>query len=521
MPRRGPLLLLVLSGCGSSVAVEDPQAVLADPQAGSRRHLVAIQALSDQAADPGSADPSAPAAVSCLAALHEVLWEPGYALAVREEAFLRLEALDEAGLKRAVRTGLPSLRNRAWQERLFQMIADRGWTDLSPAIVSAWARPIPNVEDLQRTEHEALARLVGEDRVIDVVFELFVSGGESPFLPERCWDLLIRLGQHDRLRRLLADTRVGPDDALLADLRAGVVDLGVFPRTHEEILWLRKLREPARSEFYSSAAAVVAGLSEERRRELELRDLPILVAASVHEPALLDRSREDLYESVRSHVRDAREHVDTDRFRGQPGSYGQRLHENRERLTWGDLAAMLLAVRAAGVEAVAAHLFDYAERDRADRGCEYGGTIGLDSRGRFEVLEFPPRLRRNDQEFVASQEMLDAAYTAVFHFHLHAQRHRNAAHAGPGVGDLRYAQVMRSNCLVFTFIDERTLNVDFYRHGHVIVDLGEVTRPQAGPGSDAGEETRWFSASGLSPPRPLVENRETPAARTAGRMPGD
>ena len=42
---------------------------------------------------------------------------------------------------------------------------------------------------------------------------------------------------------------------------------------------------------------------------------------------------------------------------------------------------------------------------------------------------------------------------------------------------MNYADSMRANCLVFTFVHKDTLNVDFYRYGRVIVDLGEVKRP--------------------------------------------
>ena len=73
--------------------------------------------------------------------------------------------------------------------------------------------------------------------------------------------------------------------------------------------------------------------------------------------------------------------------------------------------------------------------------------------------------------------MLNAAYTAVFHFHFHAQRYRNERYACPGVGDLNYADSTRANCLVFSFVGVDALNIDFYRHGRVIVDLGDVRRP--------------------------------------------
>jgi len=73
--------------------------------------------------------------------------------------------------------------------------------------------------------------------------------------------------------------------------------------------------------------------------------------------------------------------------------------------------------------------------------------------------------------------MFDAGYTALFHFHYHAQKYRNGSHAGPGAGDMNYANTTRTNCLVLTFVDHDTLNVDFYRHDGMLVDLGVIVRP--------------------------------------------
>ncbi len=438
-------------------------ATLQDPTAGPRKLLGAMQAL--------DADPTDEA---YLKTLNDMMWRPGYTLQSREEAFQRLLDHDEAGLKRTIRNELPRMSARAWQERLCELIVEYDWIELSPGLVSSWARRIGFVDDLDRVEYKALVQLYGEGNVVDAVFALLVESSNNRFLRVRCWELLERLGQRDRLVMLLQEGPIEPDDLMLLDLRAAAVELGIVPRTREEILWVRKLREPQRAAFWSRASAVVTQLPESRRRELELRDLPIVVAASVHDPWLLNAEREALYERVASYLSAATLHVEARRFEGFPGTYGQRLYEHRGNLTWGDLAAMLLAIEATQVPQVVAHIFDYAERDREDKTCEYGGVIELDDQGRFEVLEFPPKFRRHDNEFIASQKMLDAAYTAVFHFHNHAQRYSNGRHTAPGLGDVRYADAMRANCLVFTFVDKRTLNVDYYRYGNVIVDLGEI-----------------------------------------------
>jgi len=359
------------------------------------------------------------------------------------------------------------------------VVADRGWTELTPALASSWARPMPlNPDETQRPEYKAMVILHGEDEVANVLFDLFVEsrGALQQGLRARCWELLHRLGHRPRLVELVQSAHIHDDDALLMDLHAGAADLGIIPRNREEILWLRKLREPSRAAFWAEAISATQQLPEDRRIELELRDLPIVVSAARHAPQLLTMSQEHLYQKLAAYLATQRRHAARGNYGNLRAPDAERLRTHRDVLTWGDLVAMLLAIGAFEVPQMVDHLFDYAERDREDRTTEYGGVIRLDEHGRYELLEFPPAIRRHDHEFVASQAMLDEAYTSLFHFHYHAQQYRNADHAGPGFGDLNYADNTRANCLVFTFINRDTMNMDFYRHGRVVVDLGEIHR---------------------------------------------
>ena len=238
---------------------------------------------------------------------------------------------------------------------------------------------------------------------------------------------------------------------------------------------MRRLREPARRGFWEEAKAAVRRLPPERAAALELRDVPVVVSAARHDVDLLARSNAELYTRLDGAIRDGRHYSHGSNLEGFNRSRG-RLYDWRAELTWGDLAAMLIAVRALRVPEVVDHLFDYAARDRLDESTEYGGVIALDAEGRFEILEFPPRIRDHDQKFIASQAMLDTAYTSIFHFHFHVQRTRNEDFAGPGFGDVNYADNTRANCLVFTSVGRGRLNVDFYRHGRVVVDLGVIER---------------------------------------------
>ncbi len=460
--------LTLWTACAGPPTVQDPLATLHATQTSPRNHIAAMEMLDAQPINDDYKE-----------ALHGMIWKSGFITSTREAAFARLAHSDLDGLKRTIRQRLPRMRARAWAERLCELIVENGWRDLSPALISAWANRIGFVDDLDRVEYHALVRLHGQENVVDVVFGLFVESNKvyQQGLRTRCWELLHRLGYRDRLVGLLADVAVGPDDPMLIDLRTGADELGLVPHNREEILWMRKLRQPERAQFWSQAVRAVAELPDTRRLELELRTVPIVVAASIHDPWLLDASIETLFLRVREHIAAGQVHINSRRFVGFPGAYGQRLGEHRGELTWGDLAAMLLAIRAMRTEPVVDHLFNYADRDHDDQSCEYGGVIGLDEQGRFELLEFPPRFRTADNRFDAPQAMMDAGYTAVFHFHNHAQAYRNTQHAGPGIGDLNYADNTRTNCLVFTFVSKETLNVDFYRHGRVIVDLGEIKRP--------------------------------------------
>jgi hypothetical protein len=471
--RRGlvPGLLLASIALGAfgcaPTPIENPLQTLRTVDSGPRAQIMAMEALD-----------AAPEDEAYLEALHRAVWRPGYTVTTREAAVRRLAEHDLDGLKVTIRRYLP--RMTAWEglTRICEIIADEGWDDLTPALVSSWARPRPVTPDDERPEYLALARLHGADRVPDVIFELMLKSNRvsDQGLRTRSWGLLTRLGHRERLIELLATGDVPPRDAFLIDLRAGAVELGIVPANREEILWMRQLRKPEHRAFWNEARAALEQMPEGRAAELELRDLPIVVSAARHEPSMLTASIADLYGQLDALVKGQRHYSHGSNYDGFNVGNRERLYDWRGELTWGDLAAMLMAARALDVPQVVAHLFNYAERDHEDRSTEYGGVIALDAKGRFEILEFPPRIRQHDQKFLAPQAMLDAGYTALFHFHLHVQAYRNTEYAGPGYGDVNYADNTRANCLVFTFVRRDALNVDFYRHGRVLVDLGTIER---------------------------------------------
>ena len=463
------LLALTVSGCGTPSVIDDPLVTLRTVGETPVRQVRAMEMLDAAPDDEGYQE-----------ALHRVIWRPGYTLDVREAAFSRLKATDEAELKRTLRQYLP--RMAAWEarSRWCERIAEAGWIELTPALVSSWSQPVVFVEsDRDRPEFLALAALHGEDQVPSAIFDLLLTSRRvsQQGLRTRCWSLLHRLGEAERLHTLLRDRDVPADDLFLVDLQRAARELGIVPETREEILWIRTLCTPPYQAFWAEAMSALGQLPEARRLSLEMRDLAIAVAAARHAPDLLTASRESLYTNLADDLRGEQHFSHGSRFGGLNANPRERIYDWRNELTWGDLVAMTLMRRAFEITPVVAHLFDYAERDRLDRSTEYGGVMALDRKGRFEILEFLPRVREHDQKFNAPQAMFDAAYTALAHFHYHVQRRRNGDYAGPGFGDVNYADNTRANCLVFTSVRDGVMNVDFYRHGRVMVDLGTIERP--------------------------------------------
>ncbi|MEM7228186.1 MAG: hypothetical protein AAF432_05145 [Planctomycetota bacterium] len=461
--------VLMLNACSAPTSVDDPLATLRATDRSPRQHRLAIDQLTMQPA-PEGADK----------VLHAVIWRPGYTVEVREMTPNRLAESDLKELHRTIRNNYPRMGMPLWSERLAEIIAERNWTELTPALVSRWGYiPSAHGDELGRAEYKALAAMYGSDEVIDLVFTMFVESTRvaQQGLRMRCWNLLHRLDQRDRLIMLVQNAAPTENDLLLQDLQQIAMELGLVPYNSEEILWGRKLLTPEYAEVWSQIRTGMTMVPADRRSSMEFRDLPIVAAASIHEPELLAMSFNALYADVEARLKQEEHFARTDMVDSLVTTRQGQIREVREKITWGDLVAMRMALRAMHVPEIIDHFYDYAERDRADESTEYGGVMRLDAQNRFELIEFVPRIRDHDAKFVAPQAMFDAAYNALFHFHYHAQRYRNNEYAGPGHGDMNYANNTRANCLVLTFVGRNRLNVDFYRHSNVWVDLGTIERP--------------------------------------------
>lgn len=449
-------------------SVDNPAEVLSRGGQSRERYFDAIDAARLRGVDDAT-----------RSALRRMVAADGYALDARVRAFELLLETDRAALVAALENSLPRMGDLGWRARACELVAEAELDELVPTLIRAWANPVPGFEmNGERPERVALGRLVGEAVLAATLLKTMreASPVTQANLRARCWELLMKNGDAARLRALLADPDAVRGDAMLVDLGRVASELGVLPTTREEILWARKLCEPSRAAFYEEAKAALARMPAARRESLEIRAVPLAVAAMRLRPALLATSDPELLAEVEARI-DGKRKVSPD-FTGYGTGFTESLYLQRDRIAWADLAGMILALDLLADPALRLHVFEQADRDREDRTTEYGGVVALDARGKGELLEFPPRSKASDVRFESPQELFDALYVGLFHYHNHAQKYDNADYAGPHLGDFAFADSTRCNGLVFTFLKADEIGVDFYRHGRFVVDLGAVERPE-------------------------------------------
>ncbi|MDX2147804.1 MAG: hypothetical protein SFZ23_09810 [Planctomycetota bacterium] len=515
--------LVFASGCSSGpTRAATPLTEMRNPNAGVNRRVAAVD--SAWAAAP----PGAPGHGGTREAMKSLAWSEQTPAPLRLKIVQKLlEDESEEGrrdTREMARLMIPSVRSAAVVALLADAAGERGWEECIPALVRSYARVVESIPDAQRAERRALEKLARGKPVEEIAFEMFLNPPEQEKLQnvdltERlrlsAWDLLARLDSSGDRRLALLDALTNPssvpaNDPLLADIQASARDLRAIPLTGEEIRWLRSkrgdlaqggtladestldARAAADRQRWREARDAIAALPRDRTGPLSLRHVEVVRWASRARPEWTGATRDELLAKVRERLEDRPVNP---RSAGQ-GTFSGRAEETlrdwEASLRWGDLLTLLCVLDAMEDPDVQAAVFRHAELDRKDTTTEYGGVLAasdppresgsggpVQGPGVFRITLYPPRpgQRLGDRQFVASDDMLAASDWAIAHYHLHVQKPRNNAYAGPSDGDLDYAQRSRRACLVFTSLNDETLGVDYYQAGDVVIDLGEIERP--------------------------------------------
>jgi hypothetical protein len=397
---------------------------------------------------------------------------------------------------------LPTERSPEIVRLLAETGVERGWAELTPALVRSYARSSPNVPDAARSERAAIERLNPNMTVEEAVYGVFlrpsrwVSGEQQGAVlraedrtRDDAWALLSRLDTSGRVRARLIGESVPPETepgsaADVEMLRAALRDFGAIPRTGSELAWLRRLTRnddadlrARNAAWWAESTAAVGGLDADQRRGFELRHAEPVRWAAAHRPEWITKDRGALIDELSARL-DRRPRQTRDAERGQRRR-SERLEDRAEQMSWGDVLTVLVADDALAQSGVRDGLIEQVGLDRRDESTEYGGILESADADQFRVVLFRPRARdrTGDDRFVASGDMIRFSDRALAHYHLQVQKPRMSRLAGPSDGDLLYAADSGRNCLVFTSVASDQLNVDIYMPHGVIIDLGMMPIP--------------------------------------------
>lgn len=507
------LLLLIgaaLTGCGPSRYDPSGEAVLdlRNPNLLLRDRVAAAMTAWEQA---GTGERN-------LFRTRQAMKELGWSRATPEElrvTLVRLLMSDTtpdgvADSRRMARLMLPSETSRAIVAVLSEAVGRNGWAEVAPALVRSYAREVPGVTDDQRVERVALRDLFSERSVQENVFAVFLDpavpaaereAGAAIGLDQRirsdAWSVLARLDPSgDERRRLLArplpealaEPARGRSRQLVDALNQSMDAVSVLPDTAMELDWLDRLlhapdleQRATNRAWWDETASVIATLPASKREALALRHLEPIRWSAAHRPEWLAASREALLGAIEARLRDRGQHIRAAEPGARRRARPERLRDHREALSWADALAILVVDESLRAHGFADRLFEQVELDRRDTTTEYGGVIesvGPAGAESFRILLFRPRERDRvgDDQFVASDDMLRYSDRALAHYHQQVQRTRNSKYAGPSDADVRYAERSGRTCVVFTSINSRTLNVDYYQPGAIVIDLGVLRR---------------------------------------------
>ncbi|MFG0294077.1 MAG: hypothetical protein ACF8MJ_13120 [Phycisphaerales bacterium JB050] len=483
------LALGTMSGCSSSDGPE-PVSRMLDTEAMSKIRLNAINRVWD-AVEAGEVDHQ-----QAREMLKRVAWSRSTYWSTRTAAIDALmKDTDHLEDTRAMFALLvPTEKVVEVLEKIGEISVRREWTNVAPSFVRAWDRNTQEVRiDEDRPEPAVLRAMFPDQTLAQTLFEVFqgkYQDGPGVRFGERdrraAWGLLVRTAEsEDEITELVRKAEIGArnDDPLMWAIAAAANRFRAVPQTAEQVAWIERLLTDTKNlDFVSEAERVVEVLPESARQGWQLRHLAPAVWASRFEPSLLTRSRSELISMVDAMLSSRETH-----FRDRTDTAwlgGESLDEWKDKLAWGDALALLIAARSVedasrSLADLHTEIFRQADADNADTSTEYGGLLFAAAGGNLTAQLFEPRAnsRYGDERFVASQELIDAADTALFMYHFHVTRTRNADYAGPSFDDFEFVRREGRASLLYTFVTQDRLNVDYYQPGGLRIDLGTIERP--------------------------------------------
>ena len=346
-----------------------------------------------------------------------------------------------------------------------------------PWLVRSWSAMSSTVTDPDRPEGLAIQSITGQHPRLTVDKMVFEPDADlRPATRLSAWCVMARMTPANDIRHRVA--QADESDPLLGAMRRALPAVDQIPYQVESVYRLLTLDSTTSVEQWQQWAH----WRERYRKQMvvrrtELRHLPAITRMP---PQWFEQDQMWWQERLLTQL-DKQRHADRGDGAGEfeitfKTRRSESLDTAKTRMSYADVLTLAMLIEALQDRALVESLFEQADADLSDTTTEHGGVLTWSWENRLIAQPFAPLMRQHDQAYYASDACVTAMHTGLAHYHFHAQKHDNAVWAGPGQGDLTFADRMNANCVVFTFIDANTLNADAYFPRGVIVDLGCIRR---------------------------------------------
>lgn len=391
--------------------------------------------------------------------LARTAWVDRQPLELRAHAFNAMLERDALRLSQDTALMLPSVASRSARLVFLEAVGEHGWANCLPALIRSWQRPVRGVEDGDRMERvvvEDLTGLLADEVLLGWVCDQDGQDGQGgdgaarQSLAEQtaAWIVLARWRGYDEAKAMVEQIPAAAG-SLGALLQAAGTVLEVWPTTREQVAWLALMPLERVDDLSSRRGMALRHVAlAQRGWPTDQRVADGLAFIASHRPVQRDK---DLSGHTPELV-------------------------SIDDLSQADRAAVAMIRLAVQRPEVRAALFAQAMDDHADPNREHGGVLRFTADGSIEAHPLPSRHAVNDERYVPPQNLLFELQGALAQYHFHAQSYKNASLAGPGKADLAFAESFGCSCLVLTWIDRHTLNMDWFTQGGQVLDLGMLER---------------------------------------------
>lgn len=454
-------LMISVVGC-EAMPTKDPSEKLEDREVSASRRVAAAEQLGplETASDPQAR----------WETYERIVWSDREPDALRLKLMRDMHAYNPARFWASADQNLVRISRWEVMQPVFDLAVEENRQVFVATLVRSYARPSQRYADRDRPEVAAIQKLMPGQPVSQSVWDVLISE-DATLKPQHrvdAWVLLCRLETQQQLQQRLATLtpQQAQRSAMLSDLQAASEILDVLPSTREQVVALMRLRNDAA--FWQTARQRASQLTPEQRRSLALRHLPLLVYTDSSEtspsPATL---RHDLQTKLTNKRIVPRE--DAGGLQPRPS---ERFADYATSLPWGDLLGLNLILEYINQPAIQQQIFQQADADHADPQSEHGGVLTFNK----GAIAFPPDLTGLDNRYVIPRRGVQRLQRELAHYHFQVQQHDHADFAGPGLGDIKFAERFGCHSLVFVFVDRDTINVDYYLGDRTIIDLGVISR---------------------------------------------